>query len=364
MLTGMAPPLLIVVLYVFTSSILQYCFFTRGALASGNYNDTSHLSFSRMINWTAPWPYIYRTLIPSTVRMISHATPEDFKTRVNQWAKTKPFLQKIGWTSDYSYDLIVALALIHAIWVVQAFLLRHLIQLFYDLPEFVADLFPAFGMLFLTSFFISTWITIYDPGTSLMVSIGILLIAKRRYALYYLYFPLAVLHKLTAGMFIPVFVIRMFREVSLKKLLAHVALQLVLWACIIAGLLSFFGQNPGVRYHFQLFHNFRRLVLTPSPYHHVFDVVFLGTAILLIAYGWRNKPILLRKMFLAAGVAFIPGVLLFGRATDELRVWLDLFPFAFLLAVPTICDVFGITAQRSNDKEKGPQLERLSESPL
>jgi hypothetical protein len=64
------------------------------------------MSFSRMINWTASWPYVYRTLLPASVRLIAEITPARFKARVSHSVREKPYFKKIGWTHVIVQGLI------------------------------------------------------------------------------------------------------------------------------------------------------------------------------------------------------------------------------------------------------------------
>lgn len=333
---------LIILIYCVSASILMYVFVTRGGLNSDNFKDDSNLSFSRMIQWTAPWPYIYRTLLPSTVSLISRCVPEGVKETTNRLANNKPFLRGIGWDTKYSFEVFLALGLIFCVWIAEAFLWRHLIGVYYQGPRFVRDLAPSAGLLALATFFITNWTTIYDPVTPFMVTLGLVLITDGRRRLFYLYFPLAVLNKLTSAMLTCVFVIAEFNRMRLRMLGAHVCVQAAIWCVIVFGLLHLFRSNPGNRVDFQLWWNMYGFLSAVSWYHAVYTFGFLAIWVFLIAYGWKRRPIMLRKMFVAAALIFVPFVILFGKAADEMRVWYDLYPFAFLFAVGSISDIFQI----------------------
>ncbi|HVP40037.1 MAG TPA: hypothetical protein VMS93_12730 [Candidatus Saccharimonadales bacterium] len=55
----------------------------------------------------------------------------------------------------------------------------------------------------------------------------------------------------------------------------------------------------------------------------------------LVGPGWGRKPACLRRGFLVTLAPLSLGLMLFGQC-DELRVYYEVYPFVFLLALPTV----------------------------
>lgn len=330
------------VIYTYAACIVMFCFVTRGGLSSLNFRDDSYMSYSKMINWTADWPYVYRTLLPSFVKLVSVLTPTAIKEKVNSIAENKPFLKKIGWTTKYSYECLLALAIIFVVWIALAYSIRHLVQLLYITESSVSDMAPVAALLLVPAVFLGNWTAIYDPMVILMGSLGLILILKRDHKWYYVFFPLAVLNKVTTIIFTCGFVAREFRKMAGARLVAHVVVQISIWALLMAGVAFLFKDNPGVKAHFQLFWNLGGFVFSVSLLHTFYSLAFLGGFAFLVAYRWREKPRVFRYVFVAMTLLFIPAVMTFGRASDELRVWYDLYTAAFLMALPSICSILQV----------------------
>ncbi|MBM3298955.1 MAG: hypothetical protein FJY85_03270, partial [Deltaproteobacteria bacterium] len=194
----------------------------------------------------------------------------------------------------------------------------------------------------LTALFLSNWTAIYDPVTVFMGTLGLALVVSRRHLLYYIFFPLAVLNKVTAYLNTGVFLAHEFGSMPNRRLFLHVLAQGLIWLGIMAALVYAFRDNPGNRADFMLFWNFRTFISAVSVYHSVYSILFFLLAAFLIGYRWRARPPMLRRMFVVTAVLFVPAVLLFGRASDELRVWYDLYPLVFLLSVGTVCDLLEV----------------------
>jgi len=276
------------------------------------------------------------------VRLVSILTPAAIKEKVNSIAENKPFLKKIGWTTRYSYECLVSLAIIFVVWIAFAYSIRQLVRLLYITANSVSDIAPVAALLLVPAVFLGNWTAIYDPMVILMASLGLILILKRNHKWYYVFFPLAVLNKVTTVMFTCGFVAREFRKMSLARLAVHVTVQIVIWAVLMVGVAFLFKDNPGVKAHFQLFWNLGGFVYSVSLLHTLYSLAFLGGFAFLVGYRWREKPTVLRHVFVAMALLFVPAVMTFGRASDELRVWYDLYPAIFLMALPSICSILQV----------------------
>jgi hypothetical protein len=64
-----------------------------------------------------------------------------------------------------------------------------------------------------------------------------------------------------------------------------------------------------------------------------------------IARKWKEKPLLLRQGFLLILIP-LAGLAMFWGFFDSFRVYYEALPFALLLALPTVLEVFNIEQEK------------------
>ena len=337
--------LFIFFIYFFSSWVILLAFISFPRL---NGNPPS--MFSDMVYGKAHQPFVYRTLVPSTVRMITEITPESLIIKVERAAKQKRPLSRLVDISqiedEYVYEYMVALAIIFGCFFGFAFVIRRLIRVHYDYPGFISDLAPL-GALLITPAFFRYDNYLYDPATILLFASGLLAVSTRRRVGYYLIFALACLNKETALLLSGVFLVFRYSETRRLHLAGHILLQGLIWISARAFITNLYQGNPGGLVEFHLFdHN---LTLFAYAFRAVYFIVFVALWVILIRYRWKAKPILLRRGFLITFVPLLIFGMLFGYI-DEVRIFYEAFPFAFLLALPTVVDQFGGDGSSINQK--------------
>lgn len=98
-------------------------------------------------------------------------------------------------------------------------------------------------------------------------------------------------------------------------------------------------ESPGVAFTLQTRAN---LEAVARPDFYVKTFAPLVPVLILVFYRWREKPPFLRRASFVLGAPLILLCLLFG-SLGEMRTYLELYPFAFLLAVPSVVHAFGWT---------------------
>jgi hypothetical protein len=332
----------VILLYLLSTSIVLFIFIVHPGI-DGYYR----AMFPDMVYGKAYKPFVYRTLFPSTIRAVAELTPESIKETISsaierRWKRN---LDRLEWDTDYTYEYLVALALMFFCFFGFAFALRHLTKLFYDFPPFVADLAPVGGLLALPLFF-RYYSYIYDPGTLLLFSLAIGLIATRRHLAFYLIFILATLNKETAILLTVLFFLKESKSMARSRLMGHGLLQFSLWIVIRAALVFVFRNNEGSLFDFHLVRN---LGLIFSPLDIIYFVGVSMVFFVLVRYEWKRKPAFVREGLLVTLIPMIILALIFGYV-DELRDYYEAFPFLFLLSLPTMIDVFEISSQSGSDK--------------
>ena len=326
--------LVILLLYLLTTGIVLFVFIIRPGI-----NGYSRAMFPDMVYGRAYKPFVYRTLVPTTVRIVAEITPECVKDRFRLAVQNKRMISILKWEIEYIYEYFIALIIMFCCFLGFAFMLRYLIRLFYDFPSFVVDLAPVGGLLILPTFF-KFYSYIYDPGTLFLFTLAIILIAKRKLLLFYIVFLLATLNKETSILLVGIFFIREFKVMRNLGLAGHLLLQISLWIAVKASITAIFMNNQGSFGEFHLIdHN---LGLISNPYELLYFVSVISIFSALIHYRWTEKPIFLCHCLFITIIPLMLVVLFFGFI-NELRDYYEAFPFLFLLSLPTIVDIFGLS---------------------
>jgi len=305
--------------------------------------------FPDMVYGKAYKPFVYRTLLPSTTRLISHIVPAEIKnTIVDQVKDNKTLLAPLRKDLDFIFEYLICLILMYFCLVGFAFILQKLIKQFYDFPDKTIFLLTLIGISLLPFFFrYSTYI--YDPGTLLIFSSAILMIAQRKIHFYYLLLILASINKETAILLPLVFFIKEVKTMDKKQLLYHMFLQCFIYFAIKIVISFIFINNPGTFVEFHLVdHNlklfspgslirrgFRKKIL----YFYTFSAIFYY----LISKGWHKKDDFLKQGLLYTLGPLLIMALFFGYI-DEFRGYYEAYPFMFLLALPTIKEKLNLSS--------------------
>jgi hypothetical protein len=332
--------LTIVFLYVtIISSVLTLFFMWRGI-----YDGPANLI--DMVDGTAYRPYICRTLMPSIVHGATVAS-EGLLTAAGIDKSTSPVSKVGGFFLRRTRAPAEAFehAHVYAVYSVLAFfcligfavLLRRLIRVTYpDYPAFISEIAPLVGVAVMPLVFFRYVSFVYDPMTLLVFALCAYLITLRSHLLYLLIFPLAVLSKESAILLLPVFHVREMGVTSRAKLIAMDVYQLVVYVVMKLGLTYVFKENPG---SFVLYHLEPNLQLLGTLGFYIKTFLPLIPLVVLIAYRWREKPKFLRRALIVMAVPLVVGSMFVG-SLGEIRVYYEAYPFAFLLAVPTVVEIF------------------------
>ncbi len=298
--------------------------------------------FPDMVYGKAHKPYVYRILLPTIVRVATEITPAIVEEKVESAftgsLSAQRFIKMLGWENEYIYEYALMLILIFVCFIGSALMLRHLIKIFYDFPDFVADFAPVGAIMALPIYF-RYCSYIYDPGAFFLFTLGIALIMKRRYLLYYLVFILATLNKETSILLVALFYLREGSEMPRSRLALHLVFQGLIWIAIKALVMILYADNPGMPFEFHLFDHNLILFLHPLAFFYFIAVVAFHLPLLI--YGWKHKPVFLRRGMIVTLVPLLSLAFVFGFI-DELRVYYEALPFVFLLSLPTIVRIFGL----------------------
>jgi hypothetical protein len=285
-----------------------------------------------LVYGTAAKPFVLRTLVPSTVRLIREAIPEPTARRwwlkiLRRWPGLSQALPELEWEQEFLLEYLIAVAVMQACLVGFLFGLRALYRELYGRAAWPADVVPLVAAATLPFFFRVGAHFLYDFATLLFVTLGLLLMERRRWALYYPVFAVALLNKETLALLTLVFAVRYFRSMPRATWTAHLVAQTAIVAAVRAWLLFVFRFNP--RGAFRWFWD-RNLAAMGERGVEVPTAVLFGVLLLAVILRWRREAPLMK-----AALVMVPPLaiayLVFG-IYGEIRLFYEIVPPGVLWA--------------------------------
>jgi hypothetical protein len=300
---------------------------------------------STMIYQSAEKPLVYRTLLPTTVQILSQAVPESKRSElalsVLNHRRLTRLLLGLHLEPAYPVETLIALVLIYAsLWGFMIVLLG-LFDFYYSAPPAFRLLVPALGILGLPPLFAYTNYP-YDFCTLFFSTLCLLLIAQGRWRMFLLVFALACLNKETVVLVIPIFGIYAFKRHVLPRrdIIRLLAWQSLIYLSIRGALFYRFHSNLGSVLEFHLYdHN---LIIFARWLRHGYSfgqLAIAGLVTVLLCYGWSSKPMLLKLGLIALPPLLI--MCLFFGYFDEWRAYFDAYPATLLLVIDPVGKLFG-----------------------
>lgn len=327
---------LIALLYLYLSMLVGIIF-----LAFPGINGNPIAKLVDMVYGRAARPFVYRTLLPSAIRLASTLVPEQARLWTARAAQEDPILSVavplLRWEWGYLPEYGIAAVLIWGCFFGYTFLLRNLASRFFPIPEWVANVVPIIGLLIVPAFFRYNN-HIYDAGTLLSFTAALTCLVAGRTGWYYLCFTLASVNKETAILLPVIYILFHAGSMPKRRLALHAAGQVALWASVKAIVTFIYRGNPGSFVEFHLID--RTATYFRHPDRLLGFVAFVGLWTLLLIPGWRRAPRFLRLGLAATLVPLVALSLVFGFL-DETRGYYEALPFLTLLLAPALADALG-----------------------
>jgi len=311
----------------------------------------SRASFVEMVNGTASRPFVHRTLVPSLARLGAGLLPRHWKGRVDAWIDrflpTRVLREK--WPRGFELEYALALALIFLSLLGFMAVMGREVQGFYRPSPWARDLLPAAAVSLLPVFFLSGTHFVYDFPALFFFTLLLSLLRRRRWLWFYPLYGLALLNKETALLVCLLFALHFFSRMPRRRYIVHLTAMIALFALVKLGLTLAFADNPGplLENHFR--ENLFTLI-TPFPLGRALEVALV---LLLLFRGFRKKPEFLRHALILV-VPFALLQLFFG-VVGEPRVYYEVYPVLFLLAVPTALTFLGWESARLPGSSEPPE---------
>lgn len=308
---------------------------------SPGINGYDRAMFGDMIYGKANKPFVCRTLLPSTVRLITFAIPKDIKTFLNHSIGEKRLVEKtfkdLRWEQEYLVEYGIALILMYLSICGFLYAIRYFFRGVFHSPGKFVDMISLVALLGLPPFF-KYYSYLYDFPTLFLFTLGLGLMVRQKWLLFLSVFLIASFNKETTILLTMIFFIHFYNKKRMDKQLFErlILIQLIIFASVRVILSFVFINNAGGFFEFHLIdHNI--LLLKSYSLSTAFTWLVIS---LLVFYKWSDKPSFLRR-----GIWILVPPLAFGLFFgffDELRDYYEVYPIVILLLSHSIGHILGI----------------------
>ena len=304
-------------------------------------NGYERAMFPEMIYGTAWKPFVYRTLLPTTVRVIGEVIPEGihdyFKDKVSGNSFFIRVLEKLKWEREFITEYLIAAVLMYLSLLGFVFIFRKLFKEIYSSPEWFVNLISIILLFALPTMF-QYYSYVYDFPTLFLFTFGLVLLRQRNWKYFLILFFISCFNKETTILLTLIFAIHYYKDSNISRKLYSqlIVMQLFIFAVVKILLYFIFINNAG---GFVEFHLVDRNYLIFNGYSLntfiVLVIIFLG-----IFSRWQEKPKFLKDALWIA----VPLVILtfFLGFLDELRDYYEVLPIAILLISLNIARIIGV----------------------
>jgi len=298
-------------LHVRKEFIFGIFFLVTTLLASNYYADLrfalnreySRATLTSLTYEFAATPFQYRVLIPWIVKSLSNV---DFLSNYNilAWYRLIEFISTFALIIAFRYYLLLFIedSIVASMF---SFLLFYILPFNYIIPRHINLFYP------------------YDTPSMLFFTLGLILIYKEKWFIYYPLFALATLNRETTCFLTFVFLFTSFGKKPHREVLLHCAAQFVIWVGLKIFLYYYFLGNPGKGFVEMHFAENLRYLTNPGAYPFLFSTM---------GYTWLFLPFLLSsigskfvKRSLLVIIPFMASVMVVANI-HELRIYCEMIP--------------------------------------
>jgi hypothetical protein len=296
-------------------------------------------SFKEMVEGTAWKPFVTRSLLPWTVKQLSRGLTPEIRQGIERWVYNTPEVAIIVYRHNYNRlylpEIMIGWALIYLSILGFGFSLRSLFDAVFVAPFWARDLVTLAGLLCIPLMFkFNNYI--YDMPVLFLFTLGLALMARRRWIAFTILYVLAVINKETTILLTWIFLIHfgLGRQLPWRQYLTLAAIQGTLWVAIRAAIDFRFRNSPGDHLKIRMSHNI--WVVENLGAQHVLLLAILIAGIFLY---WTRKPPFLRHSI----SIMIPllGLTWFLGWINETRDYYEAYPAAVLLYAHTLATLLG-----------------------
>lgn len=291
-------------------------------------NDDEHSKFEDMINGKAYKPFVYRTLLPTSVKIISQTIPVDIKksltSTINESILLSKIFLKLRWESRLATEYFIATGLMYLSLLGFAISMKYLFRLFYNVNAIYTNLISIFSLLLLPPFFLYTSF-LYDFPNLFLFTLCLIFLKKQKWNIYIPLLIVATLNKETTILLILIFYFYYHNKYPVNKFNHLLISQILVYISVKVMLYLIYKSNPGYFVEFHLIdHNLRLF-----KHYNLTVVASFLLFIILVFYDWKEKHKYL-KISLSMGVPLITLALFLGYI-DELRGYYEILPVIIIM---------------------------------
>ncbi len=302
-------------------------------------NDDIHSKFADMVYGNAYKPFVYRTLLPTAVRVLSAPVPGSVKNsvaeKIEKTGALNKLFKKLRWEKQYAVEYFFAMLLMFlSLWGF-SIALMHLFKLFYKTSLWFGYSVSVLALLGLPPMFQYTSF-LYDFPALLLYTLGLIFLYKQDWKKFLPLFLIACLNKETTILLTVIFFIYFRKKLQNDLFRKLLVAQISVFIVVKIFLSLIFKNNPGTFVEFHLIdHNLRLL----TGYDLTLAVSVLVIFLLVFA-KWFEKPKFVKVTFWMiiplAALTFFLGYL------DELRDYYEVYPAVIILISHSIARLLNV----------------------
>jgi hypothetical protein len=313
-------------------------------------NGDEQSMFSEMVYGTAWKPFVYRTLLPTSVRIISEIIPGSLHNSLTEKVESNKFamlaLEKLKWESEFITEYLIAMVLMYLSLLGFVYIFRKLFDEIYSSALWFKNIISFILLLAIPAMFQPNYSNyVYDFPALFLFTFGLFLLWQRKWNYFLVLFFISCFNKETTILLTLIFAIHFFKkdEVTQRFYYKFITFQLIIFTAVKILLFILFKNNPG---GFVEFHLFDRNYLLFNGYSLTTFVVLL-IIFLSIFSRWNEKPKFLKESLWIAFPLLI--LTLFFGFFDELRDYYEAFPVIFLLISLNLARILGADVSVKNE---------------
>jgi hypothetical protein len=306
-------------------------------LQVSHVNRNSGAGFKEMLSGEASRPFVYRTLVPTMVGLISDVFPEnihiDLDARLYQKPLIRTGLNLFNVSSEsIALESVIAWGIMLVSLMGFAVSLQRLVKTVYLVSQSVSLVVTLVALAALPIFFMFGYI--YDFTTLFLFTICFWLLAENKWGAYLLFYSVACINKETSILLLVVFVFHALRTDKLKTRQQYLLVfsQIVIYLSVRMFLTHRFSSNSGGPVQLNLFLNIQ--YLQEHPLAAVLTALSLFVLLVMMFSNAQEKPACL----ISASVLFpiLLGTMLPFGYPNEIRVFYEVYPVLIGLCAHTI----------------------------